>query len=343
MTAIDPASSNAPRKPRSRTSLRRIAADALTIRRVRSGRGFRYVDADGNAIRHRAAVKRLASLAVPPAYTNVCYAADPQAHLQAVGTDAAGRLQYRYHPDWEREREARKARRLARLVGALPRIRGEVAQLLKARRCSREFAFAAVIELVDVAAIRAGGESYARDADSRGATTLLKSDVRISGTTIRLRFTGKGGARIVKEFESTLLASAVRRLRRVPGRRLFQYRNGGGSVLRVRATEVNTFLRDLAGKNISLKDFRTLCACAHVLEQLAETEPASSERQRRRQVRDAVEGAALELANTPAICRKSYVHEIVVNAFEQGQLIRAPKPSKGLSPGEKMLAKIVVA
>src|SRR5262249_39120222 len=134
-----------------------------------------------------------------------------------------------------------------------------------------------------------------------------------------------------------------RRLRRLPGRRLFQYRNGGGIVARVRASEVNAFLRDLAGKRISLKDFRTLCACAHVLERLAKTKPAASERQRRRQVREAVEGAAIELANTPAICRKSYVHEIVVGAFEQVEAVRTPKPGKGMSPGEKMLAKIVVS
>lgn len=200
-----------------------------------------------------------------------------------------------------------------------------------------------MVALVDVAAIRAGGEDYARDADSRGAATLLKSDVTISGTAIRLRFTGKGGKRIVKEFRSAPLVTALRRLRRLPGPRLFQYRTDDGSILRVRATEVNAFLRDLAGKRISLKDFRTLSACAHVLEQLAQTKRASSERQRRRQVRDAVQSAAIELANTPAICRKSYVHESVVNAFEQGELVRGPKPSRGLSPGETMLAKIVLA
>src|SRR5262245_40175193 len=153
--------------------------------------------------------------------------------------------------------------------------------------CGFASAVAAVVALVDVAAIRAGGEDYARDADSRGAAPLLKSDVTISGTAIRLRFTGKGGKRIVKEFRSAPLVTALRRLRRLPGPRLFQYRTDDGSILRVRATEVNAFLRDLAGKRISLKDFRTLSACAHVLEQLAQTKRASSERQRRRQVRDA--------------------------------------------------------
>src|SRR6478752_2855151 len=159
--------------------LRLVAADALAIRRRRCGKGWTYIDPDNRVIRDRATVQRLARLAVPPAYADVLYAEDPAAHLQAVGRDAAGRLQYRYHPDWEKVREMRKARRLARLADVLPRIRRSVAQHLSAPEPTRESALAAVIELVACSAIRPGSESYARQHGTRGATTLLKSNVTL--------------------------------------------------------------------------------------------------------------------------------------------------------------------
>src|SRR3954449_7772294 len=154
-----------------RLGLRLVAADALAIRRRRCGKGWTYLDPDNRVIRDRATVQRLARLAVPPAYEDVLYAEDPAAHLQAIGRDAAGRLQYRYHPDWEKVRETRKAARLARLADVLPRIRRSVAQHLSAPEPTREAALAGVIELVACSAIRPGSESYARLHGTRGATT----------------------------------------------------------------------------------------------------------------------------------------------------------------------------
>src|SRR5215203_2117231 len=183
------AADEAPRKRRSsstaamakRLGLRLATADELKIKRRRAGTGFCYVAPEGFVIKDAEVLKRLSSLAVPPAYTDVFYAEDPSAHLQAIGRDAAGRLQYRYHPEWEKVREARKAQRLARLVDALPRIRRSVAQYLSADEPTRDFALAAVVELVARSAIRPGSESYARLHGTRGATTLLKSNVTISG------------------------------------------------------------------------------------------------------------------------------------------------------------------
>lgn len=333
--------SNAPSHAKP-TGLRRVAASALTIKRIRSGRGFRYVASDGAPILDPDVLQRLKSLAVPPAYTAVYFARDPLAHLQAVGRDAAGRLQYRYHPKWEQEREARKARHLARLVEALPRIRRRVDECLDAQTAGRAYALAAVIKLVDATAIRAGGENSMRETEARGATTLQKSDATTPQRSIRLAFTGKGGKQVFKEIRSPALLTAIKRLRCLPGRRLFQYRDPDGNIRRVRAAEVNAFLRDLSGRRISLKDFRTMCACTQVLEALAQTQPGASQHHRRRQVREAVRDVAIELANTPAICRKSYVHEIVVDAFENGSLTNAAaRPTKHLSAGEKMLAKII--
>src|SRR6476469_8094922 len=286
--------------------LRLVAADALAIRRRRCGKGWTYLDPDNGVIRDRAIVRRLASLAMPPAYVDVLYAEDAAAHLQAVGRDAAGRLQYRYHPDWEKVREIRKARRLARLADVLPRIRRSVAQHLAGDAPTREFASAAVIELVARSAIRPGTESYARLRGTRGAATLLKSNVTIYGETITLTFRSKGGKTTVKEVSAPRLAAAIALLRQLPGRRLFQYRAESGEVRHVTAHEVNGFLREIAGVHISLKDFRTLLASASVLETLAHIEPGASERQRRNQVLAAWRAAANNLATTPRFCRKGY-------------------------------------
>jgi DNA topoisomerase-1 len=327
-----------------RLGLRLVAADSLAIRRRRCGKGWCYLDRDRRVIRDRATVRRLARLAVPPAYDDVLYAEDPAAHLQAVGRDAAGRLQYRYHPEWEKVRELRKARRLARLADVLPRIRRSIAQHLAGDAPTREFTSAAVIELVARSAIRPGNERYARLRGTRGAATLLKSNVALYGETITLTFRSKGGKTLVKEFVAPRLAAAFVMLRQLPGRRLFQYRAESGDVRHVTAADVNAFLRELAGVRISLKDFRTLLASASVLETLARTEPAASERRRRRQVLDAVRVAADTLANTPAICRKSYVHEIVVTAFEDGVLERFSQTLKDCrSPARRaqVLAQII--
>lgn len=301
----------------------------LSIRRVRRGNGYCFLDSDGDAIKDAATLARLKSLAVPPAYGDVRYAQDPAAHLQATGRDAAGRLQYRYHPDWEKVREHRKARRLARLVAALPRIRRSVAQRLSAREPTREFALSAVIELVARTAIRPGNESYTRLHGSRGATTLLKSNVTLEDDCVILSFRAKGGKAVQKECNAQSLVRAIELLRTLPGRRLFQYRDESGAVQPVKSTQVNAFLRQIAEVRISLKDFRTLMASAAVMESLARVTPASSARGRKRQIMDAVKASAEELANTPAICRKSYVHATVVTAFEDGLLERFSSDLKG--------------
>jgi DNA topoisomerase I len=198
----------------------------LTIRRLKRGNGHSFVNHRGRAIKDAATLTRLKSLAVPPA--DVRYAQKPDAHLQAVGRDAAGRLQYRYHADWDKVRELRKARRLMRLVEALPRIRRNVGNRLSASKPTREFALSAVIELVARTAIRPGNESYARLRGSRGATTLLKSNATIDGDCIILSFRAKGGKTVQKECDAQKLVRALEVLHTLPGRRLFQYKDEAG-------------------------------------------------------------------------------------------------------------------
>ncbi len=282
----------------------------LTIRRIKRGKTYSFVRANGTAIRHTGTIKRLHSMAVPPAYAEVRYAPDPTSHLQAVGRDAAGRLQYRYHSDWEKVREHRKAHRLARLVAALPKIRRNVSAHLKGDAPTREFALSAVIELIARTAIRPGNESYARLNGTRGATTLLKSNVVLEDDCVVLTFKAKGGKAVRKECDAAKLVRAIGILRGVPGKRMFQFR----------------------------------VASAVVLESLSRISPAASARGRRKQVLEAVRAAADELSNTPAICRKSYVHDTIVTAFEDGILERFAATMKGYrsqSKREMLLAQVV--
>jgi DNA topoisomerase-1 len=336
----------AERQKARRVGLRRVEVDALTIRRIRRGRGFAYLNADGSSIRDPRVTRRLARLAVPPAYREVHYASDASAHLQAVGRDAAGRLQYRYHPDWPAIRERRKSQRLLRLIETLPRIRRALGQHLGRDEPCREFALAAAIDLVAATAIRAGSEEYAREHGTRGAATLLKSNVALSGDTITLSFRGKGGKRIDKQAHAPRLVAALARLQGLPGRRLFQYRDETGKVRPIRAQDINEFLRAIADAPISLKDLRTLCASARALESLSREKPAKSQRERKRQVLAAIREAADHLANTPAICRKSYVHAAVVDAFETGMLEKyasALKDARGPARREQLVAEVIAA
>lgn len=318
-----------------------VAPEALTVRRHRRGTGFTFKLPSGAVLKDRDEIARLKSLAVPPAYTDVRYAADDSAHLQAVGIDAAGRLQYRYHPKWTEVREALKTRRLAGIARALPDIERAVSKALHAETVDATFVLATVVRLVSLTAIRAGGEAYARDHGTRGATTLLKSNVKIVDDVVMLQFKAKGGKPVAKEVRDPRLRAAVEALMVLPGRRLFQYQDAEGALRMVRAGDVNAYLCTISGRRISLKDFRTLVASASVLEALAATEPATSERGRRSQLRTAVSAVADELANTPTVCRKSYVHDAVVTAFEQGALARLRKPSRSAAKKAEVLARIV--
>jgi DNA topoisomerase I len=211
----------------------------LTIRRVKRGKTYSFVRANGSHIRDPRTIRRLHAMAVPPAYAEVRYSPDPNSHLQAVGRDAAGRLQYRYHTDWEKVREHRKAHRLARLVAALPKIRRNVSMHLSGDEPTREFALSAVIELIARTAIRPGNESYARMNGTRGATTLLKSNVTLEDDCVVLTFKAKGGKAVRKECDAARLVRAVGILRTLPGKRMFQYRDASGVARTVSTTTVN--------------------------------------------------------------------------------------------------------
>jgi DNA topoisomerase I len=326
----------------------RSEADPTSPRRLahknRAPRARSANAATPSIIRDHAIIRRLASLAVPPAYDDVRYAADDAAHLQAIGRDAAGRLQYRYHPEWQKVRETRKARRLVRLAETLPKIRRSIAQHLSNTEPSRHLAFAAVIELIARSAIHPGNDKYTKQHRTHGATTLLKSHVSVEGGTLTLTFRSKGSKLVQKEVDASRLADAIAVLQHLPGRRLFQYRDEAGAVQPVKSPQVNRFLREIAGAKISLKDFRTLSASAAVLESLARMTPAKNARARHGQILEAVRMSAKELTNTPTICRKSYVHEAVVTALEEGTLEHFASALQGCqsqAKREQILAAII--
>ncbi len=329
-----------------RNRLRRTSVDQLTIRRRKNGQGFVYSWPNGRTIRDQQTLIRLKRLAVPPAYEDVRLAEDASAHIQAVGRDRAGRRQYRYHPDWERVRERRKARHLSELMRSMPAIRTALSRHLRDRRESREFTLASIIELVSCTALRPGSEGYARQNGTRGAATLLKSEATISGDHVFLRFRGKGEKMIEREVRSKRVARALRRLKALPGRRVFQYRAPDRKVCIARRRDVNAFLRRIGRERISLKDFRTMIACSRALENLAALEPKPNDAGRKRQLKAALCAVSEELANAPAICRKSYVHAVVVDAFEKGLLKKVARRVRngGAGPdGERMLQLVLNA
>lgn len=196
-----------------------------------------------------------------------------------------------------------------------------------------------MVHLVSKTALRAGSDSYARERGTRGATTLLKSNVEIVGPLVRLHFRGKGAKTVVREVRDRTLAVTCSNLLTLPGRRLFQYRGTDGSLHAVRAADVNAFLRDVSGVRVSLKDFRTLVASVGVMKTLSDAPPAHTRQARRALLRDAIAAAAQDLANTPTVCRKSYVHEAVIAAFEQGEL--QPTAARTLEGAAQSLARVV--
>ena len=217
---------------------------------------------------------------------------------------------------------------------------------LAAAEPTREFVLAAIIHLVSRSAIRPGSEAYLRAHGTRGAATLLKSNVSLKRDTVALVFRGKGGQTVQREIRSRSLAAAISALLALPGKRLFQYRDETGALRNVRRQDVNEFLYATAGVRISLKDFRTLLASTSVLDTLAHIPPAKSERTRRKQILEAVRSAAQDLSNTPTVCRRSYVHDTVFAAFENGVLKRySAKLKQCRSEGgrEKILAEIVAS
>ena len=278
-------------------------------------RGFRYERGDGAPVRDRRALERIDALRIPPAWRDVHIAAGPRAAIQAWGYDARGRKQYRYHGRAIERGELRKFYRVREMARDLPGIRERLERDLRRREPTREKIAAGVVRLITEGFFRVGGERYAKENRTFGITTLRKSHVEVDGDCVVFTYVGKRAKDQWQVVVNRRLAAFVEAMRRVPGPRLFRYRDGAGRWRDLTAREVNEYLHDTLGLPYTAKDFRTWGGTLRLATVLAEMGPARSEREATRNVALAVRLVAAELGNTPAICRKSYVHPMVIARY----------------------------
>lgn len=285
------------------------------IRRVARRGGFSYRAPDGRPLRSAPELRRIAALAIPPAYTDVWICPLANGHLQATGRDARGRKQYRYHPEWMRLRGEFKFDQMIAFGAALPAIRERVARDLAARgpATSRERVLATIVRLLDATFVRIGNRAYARENGSFGLTTLLNRHAVARGSTLRLAFEGKSGVRQCVDLQDARVARIVRRLRELPGQTLFQYLDDDGLAHRVDSGEVNDYLHEAAAapQRFTAKDFRTWHASTLALE--GALAHCLAEPRRRCSPRALLEPVARQLGNTVAVCKKAYVHPAVLD------------------------------
>jgi DNA topoisomerase-1 len=309
-----------PERSAEAAGLRYVQDERPGIRRRRAGASFRYVDAGGAPIADEATLRRIRSLAIPPAWQDVWICPREDGHLQATGRDARGRKQYRYHPRWREVRDETKYGRMIAFARALPAIRRRVGRDLARPGLPREKVLAALVRLLETTYIRVGNEEYARENDSFGLTTLRERQVRVRGDTLQFRFRGKSGVAHEISLTDARVARVVRRVQDLPGETLFHYVDDDGAVHAVESADVNGYLKSIAGEAFTSKDFRTWAGtliCARALRALAAPRSVAESR---RMIGAAIEATARKLGNTRAVCRKCYVHPAVVECYERGEL-----------------------
>lgn len=294
--------------------------DMPGITRVRAGKGFSYRDAKGRTIRDKAARKRFAALAIPPAYEDVWICPDPRGHIQATGRDAKGRKQYRYHPDFRELRDSAKYDHMLDFAAALPKIRGQVRKDMARRGLPAQKVLATIVWLLENTMIRVGNTGYAKENKSHGLTTLRDSHVSFDGSEVRFRFRGKGGKEWDLDIRNARVAKIVRAAQDIPGQHLFQYLDEDGARQEIGSSDVNDYLREVSGREVTAKDFRTWTGTVLAALALSEYEKADSETAAKANVREAIEEVAARLGNTPAICRKCYVHPQIIDAYMAHEL-----------------------
>jgi DNA topoisomerase-1 len=291
------------------------------ITRQKQGQGFVYRTADGQAVRDLDTLRRIRSLAIPPAWTHVWICPRENGHIQATGRDARGRKQYRYHPRWREVRDEVKYNRVLGFGAALPRIRRRVAADLRRRGMIREKVLATVVRLLETTLIRVGNDEYAQQNGSYGLTTMRNRHAKVRGGHITFEFKGKSGKRHRVDVEDPQIARLVRRCQDLPGQELFGYLNGDGVVHNITSEDVNAYLREIAGADFSAKDFRTWAGTVLAAIALREFEQFTSRREAKQNVTRAIEAVAKMLGNTPAICRKCYIHPEILDGYLSGQTI----------------------
>ncbi|AET91747.1 DNA topoisomerase [Burkholderia sp. YI23] len=300
---------------------------------------FAYFNTQGRRIDDEAEIRRINALAIPPAYTAVWICPDARGHLQATGRDARGRKQYRYHPQWRETRDANKYERMLAFSAVLPRLRARVARDLSLDGMPRDKVLATVVRLLDTTLIRVGSEEYARENRSYGLTTLRKRHLKVSAGTLRFKFRGKSGIEHDVAVSDARVARIVKRCLDLPGQDLFQYLDEDGERHALSSSDINDYLREITGADFTAKDYRTWAGSVFALAALRKLE-WETVTEARKHVVGTIKDVAQLLRNTPAVCRKCYVHPAVIEAFEAGELAQAMPASRrnGLKTDEAALA-----
>ena len=308
-----------------RAGLTYVTDGLAGITRKRSGTGWAYYAPDGTRIADAATRRRLNSLAIPPAWTEVWICSDPRGHIQATARDARGRKQYRYHPSYREARDQSKFRRMLEFSEALPRLRECVERDLRGDELDRRQLLATVVRLLDRTLIRVGNDEYARENRSYGLTTLRRRHVRVDGEVLSFTFRGKSGVEHSITLEEPRLARIIQRCQDLPGHELFQYLDAKKKRQSVSSDDVNAYLRELAGRDITAKDFRTWGGTMLAAVELRTVGPAASRREADRNILRAIDAVAERLGNTRAVCRKYYVHPELIRAYLMGETVPLPE------------------
>jgi DNA topoisomerase-1 len=312
-TIVDP-------KDAARTAgLTYVSTDAPGIRRKRAGKGFTYEAPGGGRADHEAR-KRAKALVIPPAWRDVWICSDPDGHIQAVGYDEKGRKQYRYHPRFREARDSVKFEHMITFAEALPALRQRVAADMRTHGLRREKVLATVVHLLETTMIRVGNAAYARENKSYGLTTLRSGHVQIEGATLKFHFKGKSGKTWRLGLHDRRVARIVRACQEIPGQHLFQYLDEHGEHQPITSSDINAYLKQASGRDITAKDFRTWAGTVLAATALIQLEAAPSPTWAKRNLTRAITEVAARLGNTPTICRKSYVHPEVMAAYLEGAL-----------------------
>jgi DNA topoisomerase-1 len=330
--------------------LRYMDCEGLCIRRVRRGKSFRYLDADGRPVRDPKHLERIRKLAIPPAWTDVRICRSANGHLQATGRDVKGRKQYRYHSRYRQVRDQAKFSRMIAFGATLALIRAGVQRDLERRGLPKEKVLATVVRLLETTFIRVGNDEYARDNESFGLTTLRNKHVRIDGARLMFRFRGKSGLEHSIELTDRRLAGIVKNCQELPGYQLFEYADPKGEVHRLDSADVNEYIRGLSGQDFTAKDFRTWAGTLLAAREFYAAGLSRNETEAKKTVVATVKSVAGALRNRPATCRKYYIHPAVIEAYANGSLFPAMEQGKeqnaayagmGLRPEEYSVMVIV--
>jgi len=305
--------------------LRYVTDDRPGYSRKKNGDEFDYFDTDEKPIRDEQRLLRLKRLAIPPAWTDVWICPSPNGHIQATGRDARRRKQYLYHERWREVRDENKYNRMIAFGKALPKIRRRVTQDLKLPGLPRNKVLAAVVQLLERTFIRIGNEEYARENKSFGLTTMKDRHVEVKGSKLRFRFRGKSGKEHEVDLTDRRIAKIISKLQDLPGQDLFQYVDEDGKVCDLTSQDVNEYLREITGEDFSAKDFRTLAGTVLTAVALKAQETFETKKQAKSNITTAIKAVSQILGNTPAICRKCYVHPAIFESYLSKQSIEGLK------------------